>query len=38
MAAHTDPEFLKSYDAQGKVLHLAGGDHNSVRIEAVPST
>ncbi|MGA8431782.1 MAG: carboxypeptidase-like regulatory domain-containing protein [Candidatus Sulfotelmatobacter sp.] len=31
-----DPEFLKSYEVQGKVMHLAEGDHNRVQVEAVP--
>jgi protocatechuate 3,4-dioxygenase beta subunit len=32
-----DPEFLKGYEARGQMLRLAEGDHDSVRIEAVPS-
>ncbi len=31
-----DPDFLKNYEAQGKVLHLAEGDHVGAQVEAVP--
>jgi len=34
--AYYNPEFLKSYEGQGKALHLAEGGRKSVQLRAVP--
>ncbi len=31
-----NPEFLKTYEGQGRALHLAEGEHSSVQVEAIP--
>jgi hypothetical protein len=36
--AYYNPEFLKSYEGQGKALHVGEGDHASVQLKAIPST
>ena len=35
--AYYNPEFLKSYEGQGKVLHFSEGERKSLRIRAVPA-
>jgi hypothetical protein len=34
--AYYNPEFLKSYEGQGRALRLVEGEHSSVQIDAVP--
>ena len=36
--AYYNPEFLKSYEGQGKALHVGEGDHASVQLKAIPAT
>ena len=35
--AYYNPEFLKSYEGQGKALHFSEGERKSLRIRAVPA-
>jgi hypothetical protein len=35
--AYYDPEFLKSYEGQGKALHVGEGEHASVGLKAIPA-
>jgi hypothetical protein len=35
--AYFNPEFLKSYEGQGKALHLNEGDRASVQLKAIPA-
>jgi hypothetical protein len=35
--AYYNPEFLKSYEGQGRALHLNEGDHASARLKAIPA-
>jgi hypothetical protein len=36
--AYYNPEFLKSYEGQGKALHVGEGDHASVQLKVIPAT
>jgi hypothetical protein len=36
--AYYDPEFIKSYESQGKTLHVSPGDHASLQLKVVPAT
>jgi len=35
--AYYNPEFLKSYDGQGKALHVNEGDRMSVQLRTIPA-
>jgi hypothetical protein len=35
--AYYNPEFLKSYEGQGKALHVNEGEHTSVRLRTIPA-
>lgn len=35
--AYYNPEFLKSYEGQGRALHLNEGDHANVLLKAIPA-
>lgn len=35
--AYYNPEFLKSYEGQGKALHVNGGDHTNLQIKTIPA-
>jgi hypothetical protein len=35
--AYYNPEFLKSYEGQGKALHVNEGEHASVQLKAIPA-
>jgi protocatechuate 3,4-dioxygenase beta subunit len=35
--AYYDPEFLKSYEGQGKGLHVNEGDHASLQLKTIPA-
>jgi len=34
--AYYNPEFLKSYEGQGRALHVNEGDHARVQLKAIP--
>jgi hypothetical protein len=34
--AYCNPEFLKSYEGQGKALHVNEGEHTSLQLKAIP--
>jgi len=35
--AYYDPEFLKSYEGQGKALHVSEGDRTSLQLKVIPA-
>jgi len=35
--AYYNPEFLKSYEGQGKAFHLTEGDHGTAELKAIPA-
>jgi hypothetical protein len=35
--AYYDPEFLKSYEGQGKALHVSEGDRASMQLRTIPT-
>jgi hypothetical protein len=35
--AYYNPEFLKSYEGQGKALHVSEGDHASLQLKTIPA-
>jgi hypothetical protein len=35
--AYYNPEFLKSYEGQGKALHVNEGEHTSLQLKAIPT-
>jgi hypothetical protein len=35
--AYYNPEFLKSYEGQGKALHVSEGDRTSVQLQTIPA-
>jgi hypothetical protein len=36
--AYYNPEFLKSWEGQGKALHVSEGDHASLQLRTIPAT
>jgi hypothetical protein len=35
--AYYNPEFLKSYEAQGRALHVSEGERKSEQLQVVPA-
>jgi hypothetical protein len=35
--AYYDPEFLKTYEGQGKTLHVSEGDHAGMQLKTIPA-